>query len=273
MHETKHGQREFQGKMKVFTKKNVKNATLEYIPMVFGLRILGFIRIHFRYGKRSPIIWLVLVVAPLIIGMITMSTISVTLLKISPKIWQLFFISLFLISLSFLFAERFRNFRRIYVAAIPAMVILNGLITLFFKTGFGFGSLVTFGILSALPAWILGKLSMGKGYRLLSDGADKNYRPGRDLYMDGQYEAAFAHLERSAKRGHMKGLYLIGHSYEHGNGRKIDLIKAAYLYEKASNKGYRKASLAYKNLIQSFSADQLDAYETDMSAFEERQLF
>jgi len=64
------------------------------------------------------------------------------------------------------------------------------------------------------------------GYRMLSDGANKTYRPGRDLYMEGQYAKAFIYLEPSAKRGHMKSLYLLGHAHEHGNGRERDRVKA-----------------------------------------------
>jgi len=114
---------------------------------------------------------------------------------------------------------------------------------------------------------------MGAGYRMLSDGADKNYRPGRNLYMDGHYEKAFVHLVPAAKRGHMKSLYLLGHAHEHGNGRSLDLIKAAHFYEAASSKGYRKASAAFERLVQTFDAAQMDAYETDVSTLEVNQLF
>lgn len=261
------------GTMKYLTKKNVKTATFEYIPMVLGIRVPGFIRIHFRYARRNLFIWAVLVIAPFILGMMLVSAVSEQVLKVTPKGWHLFLIALFFIALAFFFAERSRPFRKFYVSAIPGMVIANGLFNLFFKAGFSFGNLIVFGLLSVIPALVLGKLSMGYGYRLLSNGADKTYRPGRDLYMAGAYEEAFGYLEPAARRGHMKSLYLMGHSHEHGNGREIDLIKAARFYEKSSSKSYRKATAAYERLMQSFDPAQMERYETDISTLEVNQLF
>lgn len=259
--------------MKYLTKKNVKTAAFEYVPMVLGIRVPGFIRIHFRYARRNLFIWAILVIAPFILGMMLVSAFSEQVLKVSPKGWYLFLISLFLIALAFFFAERSRQFRKFYVAAIPGMVIANGLFNMLFKDGFSFGSYIVFGLLSVIPAVVLGKFSMGHGYRLLSNGADKNYRPGRDLYMAGDYQQAFLHLEPAARRGHMKSLYLIGHAHEHGNGRTLDLIKAVRFYEKSSSKSYRKATLAYERLMQSFDAAQMEVYEADMSTLEINQLF
>ena len=108
---------------------------------------------------------------------------------------------------------------------------------------------------------------------MLSDGGYKNYRAGRNLYMDGQTKTGLALLEPIARKGHMKSLYLLGHAHEHGNGLERDLIKAARFYEKASSKGYSKASRAFENLLQSFDAEQIQAYETDISTLEVNQLF
>lgn len=248
-----------------FSRQNIKAAALQYVPMIFGLRVPGFIKVHWRYARRSFITWLVLFIAPFVIGVASLSVISEKILKVETTEWQLFLIALFLIAVAFFFAERHRTFRRIYVMAIPAMVILNGVVHLVFTNGLSLGSVVTFGILAVLPAWWLGRHSMGKGYRLLSNGADKNYRPGRDLYMDGQYKEAFAHLEPSAERGHMKSLYLLGDAYEHGNGRDKDRIKAAWFYDKASRKGYRKAHTAFDILFETFSPDEIAAFETNLS--------
>lgn len=259
--------------MKYLTKQNVKAATFEYIPMVLGIRVPGFIRIHFRYALRNPFIYVVLVIAPFVLGLIILKAFSTHVLEVNAKGWQLFFITLFFIALAFFFAERSRKFRKFYVAAIPGMVIANGLFNLFVKNGFSFGNLVVFLILAVIPAWILAKFSMGYGYRLLSDGADKNYRPGRNFYMDGEFHQAFLKLEPSARRGHMKSLYLMGHAHEHGNGRELDLIKAARFYEKSSSKGYRKATLAFERLIQSFDPAQMELYETDIATLEVNQLF
>ena len=259
--------------MKVFTKKNVKAATFEYIPMVLGIRVPGFIRIHLRYARRNPFIWTVLVIAPFILGMMILNAFSTHVLEVKAEDWQIFLITLFLIALAFFMAERSRTFRKFYVFAIPGMVILNGVFNLFFKDGFSFGNLIVFGLLSVLPAWALGKFSIGNGYRLLSDGGYKNYRIGRDLYMDGKKEEGLVYLEPIARKGHMKSLYLLGHAHEHGHCLEPDIFKAARFYEKASSKGYAKASRAYDRLIQSFTSEQMKQYETDISTLEVNQLF
>lgn len=251
--------------MSVFSKKNIKAAAFEYVPMIFGLRIPGFIRVHWRYARHSFLTWLVLFVAPFVIGVAILSVISEKILKVEATDWQLFLIALFLIAVAFFFAERHRKFRRIYVIAIPAMVVVNGVVHLLFTNGFSIGGVITFGILAGLPAWWLGRHATGKGYRLLSDGADKDYRPGRDLYMDGQYEDAFMHLEPSAKRGHMKSLYLLGHAFENGNGCEKARVKAARFYDKASRKGYRKANTAFDALFETFSQDEIDTFEANFS--------
>lgn len=250
--------------MGLISKKNLKLAATEYAPLMFGLRIPGFIRIHLRYIFSNPFVWAVLFLAPFVIGLFTVSSFSRNVLKTNPSEWQVFLIVLFLIALSFFFAERNRTFRKIYVRAIPTMVIINGIFIYIFDVGSIFGGLVVFSILAVLPAWILGKLSMGMGYRMLSNGADRHYRPGRDLYMDGDYEKAFLHLEPAAKRGHMKSLYLIGHAHEHGHGRDQDRIRAARFYDKAAKKGYRKAHTAFETLFNSFTPEEAEAFENDL---------
>lgn len=241
--------------------------------MVFGLRIPGFIRIHFRYIRRSLITWVVLFIAPFIIGLMTLSMMTNHWAEVSLTGWQHFLIMLFLIALAFYFAERFRKFRRFYVIAIPAMVVLNGFFRFVILDGFSLGNFVAFSILAGFPAWILGRLSMGKGYRMLSDGADKDYRRGRDFYMEGDYTKAFVHLEPAAKRGHMKSLYLMGHAFEHGHGREQERVKAARLYDKAAKKGYRKAHGAFEALFETFSAEEARAFEVKFSVTEGKEIF
>lgn len=259
--------------MSAFSKKNIKAVVTRYLPLLLGLRIPGFIKIHFRYALRNPFIWIVLVIAPFIIGLVTLSMMNREWAEVSLSGWQRFFIVLFIIAIAFYFAERDRKFRRFYVMAIPGMVIINGLFRFVFDGGHLFGGMVTFSILALAPAWILSKLSMGMGYRMLSDGADRNYRPGRDLYMDGQYEKAFIHLEPSAKRGHMKSLYLLGDAYEKGNGRDRDKVLAARFYDKSAKKGYRKAHAAFEELFATFNAEEVDAYEADLDVFGRNTLF
>jgi len=259
--------------VKFLTKKNVKTATFEYVPMVLGIRVPGFIRIHFRYAMRNPFIWMILVIAPFIFGIIFLTSLSRMLLEAPLRGWQIFFITLFLIALAFFMAERSRTFRKFYVWAIPGMVIANGLFYLLFVHGLSFGRLITFGILSVAPALFLKHFSTGAGYRMLSDGGFKTYRRGRDLYWDGNYKEAFIYLEPAARKGHMKSLYLLGHAHETGNGREPDRIKAARFYDKASSKGYKKATLAYERLIQTFTEDEMALYETDIETLEVNQLF
>jgi hypothetical protein len=247
--------------LKFLSKQNIKTAAFKYTPLLLGLRVPGFVRIHFRYMRTSLITWFVLFIAPFVMGVVSLSIICEKILEVQAGRIQLFLISLFIIALAFFFAERNRKFRRIYVIAIPTMVVANGLFHLFFIDMFSFGSLVKFVILAALPAWWLGRHATGKGYRLLSNGADKDYRPGRDLYVDGQYEAAFIRLELAARRGHMKSLYLLGDAHEHGKGREKDRIKAAKFYDKAGRKGYGKANRAFETLFASFSPEEKDAYE------------
>lgn len=259
--------------MGVFSKKNLKLAATEYVPMVFGLRIPGFIRIHIRYILGNPFVWAVLFLAPFVIGLFTVSSFARNVLKFEMNGWQVFLTVLFLIALAFYFAERNRMFRKIYVRAIPVMILINGVFIYVFDIDSLFGGLVVFAILALLPAWLLGKLSMGMGYRMLSNGADRHYRPGRDLYMAGDYEGAFLHLEHSAKRGHMKSLYLIGHAHEHGNGRELDRVKAAKYYEKAAKKGYRKAQPAYERVFENFTPEEVEAFENDLNVSGVNDLF
>lgn len=259
--------------MSAFLKKNIKAVLTRYVPMALGLRIPGFIKIHLRYMRRSLLTWFVLFIAPFILGLMSLSMMNRQWSEVSLTGWQRFFIVLFVIAAAFFFAERFRKFRRFYVIAIPAMVILNGLFRFVIIGGPSMGGVVTFMILAGFPAWLLGRLSIGKGYRLLSDGADKDYRPGRDFYMDGQYEKAFLLLEPSAKRGHMKSLYLLGHAHEHGNGRKQERVRAARFYDKSAKKGYRKAHAAFEALFVTFSTEEVEAFEADLDVLGRSELF
>ncbi|MGJ8563975.1 MAG: hypothetical protein ACSHXY_10525 [Alphaproteobacteria bacterium] len=259
--------------MGAFSRQNIKAAARQYVPLALGLRIPGFIRIHGRYARRSMVTWFVLVIAPFIFGASSLSIMSRKLLERQLSGLQIFFIALFVIAVAFFFAERNRLFRRVYVAAIPAMVIINGLVNFVIARDLSLGSVIVFVLLTLLPAWWLGRHAMGKGYRLLSNGADKDYRPGRDLYMDGAYTEGFAHLEPSAKRGHMKSLYLIGHAHEHGNGRECDRVLAARFYDKSSRKGYRKASAAFEALYATFSPEEIKAFEAELGTTGINELF
>lgn len=243
----------------------MKLMVTNYAPALLGIRIPGFIRIHLRYIASNPFVWGILFVAPFVIGLVTLSQFSRRVLQVEPGGWQLFFLVLFLIALAFYFAERNRTFRTIYVRAIPAMVILNGLIRLVMNGDFSLGGIIVFFVLSVIPAWLLWLLSTGMGYLMLSNGADRRYRPGRDFFMAGEYDVALDYLEPSARRGHMKSLYLIGEAFENGWGYDQDRVKAARLYNKSADKGYRKAQLAFERLCASFTAEEQARFENDVS--------
>ena len=91
--------------------------------------------------------------------------------------------------------------------------------------------------------------------------------------MDVQYDKAFVHLEPSAKRGHMKSLYLLGDALEHGNGFKVERVRAAQFYNKSAKKGYRKAHGAFEALFASFTTAEVEAFEADLNIFGGHDLF
>jgi len=167
----------------------------QYGPTVLGIRIPGFFKIHFRYARRSFKTWFVLFIAPFIVSTMSIRIITRKFFEWNPSDVQLYIIGFFIIALAFYFAERHRTFRKIYVLAIPALVVVYGLVNWAADPGSFPGNLIKFGIITLVPAWWLWNHAAGEGYKTLSDGADLHYRPGRNLYMEGKYEEAFVHLE------------------------------------------------------------------------------
>ena len=250
------------------SRQQMKIAATEYAPMLFGIRIPGFIRVHWRYFVGNPFVWMVLVIAPFIIGLVTVFSVDRAVEAVDISGWQAFLLVLFLIALAFHFAERNRTFRKVYVAALPGMVLLNGFLIYVFDDGYGpwYARLIVFGLLAALPAWVLWKLSSGMGYRMLSNGGDRHYRAGRDLYMAGEHAQGLLKLEPSAKRGNMKSLFLLGDAHEHGRGSELDRVRAARFYDASAKRGYRRGQAAFERLSQSFTEEERDAFESDVSA-------
>lgn len=251
----------------------LKAVVAKYIPMMVGLRIPGFIRIHGRYAKRNIVTWFVLFIAPFIIGASSLSLFFKKILEVQPSNIQIYLIILFVLALAFFFAERHRKFRRIYVVSIPVMVVINGLFRIDYAELPSFGDLIVFAILTAFPAWWLGRHAMGKGYQILTDGADKDYSLGRDLFEDERFEEAFNHLEPSAKRGHMKSLYLMGLASEMAKGREPDRVLAARFYDRAGRKGYGKANAAFETLFETFTPEEVDAFEAELGGSGIEDLF
>ena len=245
----------------------------EHGPSVLGIRIPGFFKIHMRYAKRSFSTWFVLFIAPFLVSIMVMGIVARRYLDINPTDLQLYIVAFFLIAVAFFFAERHRKFRRIYVVLVPALIIIYGLATVNLDQGRFPGNIIKFAILILYPAWWLWKRASDEGYKALSDGADPDYRPGHDLYIAGDYEDAFVYLEPSAKRGHMKSLYLMGHAYENGNGRARDRVRAAKLYDKAGRKGYMKARRAFDTLFSKLNKDEKKRYDTDIRTSGTEELF
>ena len=174
---------------------------------------------------------------------------------------SIYLIAFFVIAVMFFLAERYRQFRKIYVILIPALVIFYGLIGLIVEPGRFPGNLFRFAILTGLPAWWLWKRATNQGFKALTDGADKDYRTGHDLYLEEEFETAFIHLEKSASRGHMKSLFLLGDAYEHGRGKDKNRVKAARLYDKSGHKGYVKAREALRRLHDKLNEDEKSQLE------------
>ena len=245
----------------------------EHLPLLFGFRVPGFLRIHWRYARYNFLTWFVLFIAPFVITVLSLRAVSNVIPDVNPSDLQLYLIAFFVIALMFFFAERHREFRKIYVLLIPVLVIAYGVLQFILDPGRFPGNLIRFGILTLLPAWWLWKRAQGKGYKALSDGAEKSYRRGADLYQDGQYEDAFVLLEPAAKRGHMKSLFLLGDSFEHGKGRPMNRVRAAQLYDRAGRKGYHRAQAAYEELFKTFSAEEQEQYEYELGASGINELF
>ena len=259
--------------MSEFSKPKISALIRKYLPAAFGLRVPGFIRIHFRYIRYSFLTWIVLFVAPFVMLVFGLRQLRGLAADINPNDTQIYLIAFFAIAVMFFLAERNRRFRKIYVILIPALVILYGLIDLAVDPGRFPGNLFRFAILTGIPAWWLWKRATRRGFDALTDGADKNYRAGYELYLKEDYEAAFELLEKSARRGHMKSLYLIGDAFEHGYGKVKNRVKAARLYDKAGGKGYKKAQEALQRLCADMSAAEKAQYEINTGVSGLDQLF
>ncbi len=259
--------------MSASSKLGFKVLISKYLPMALGLRVPGFISIHLRYARHSFITWLVLFVAPFVFALMGLRIFCEAVLKIDPSDLQLYLASFLVIAALFFWAERQRKFRRIYVILIPAIVIFYGGVELFFGGDHPPGNLIKFGIVSALPAWWLWRRASTKGYQLLTDGADKDYRPGQELFARGEYAAAFEYLEPAAKRGHMKALFLIGQAHEQGLGLTQDKIRAAQFYDRAGRKGYPKANRAFEALVDNMSEAEKEALNVAIDATGLKELF
>jgi len=221
----------------------------------------NFIAIHFRYAKDNFRVWAALFIAPFI-------AVKLSLIRVFEWLsttgsggsggWQFDLLAIFCIALCFVMAERYRNFRKFYVYFAPAIM---GLSLLYWAGGQPGMHLLTTGFavkaaLIGLLTYRVGRFTIDTGYQVLTDGADKNYRAGRDHYELGEYELAMPLLEKSAKKGHFKSQFLLGVAYENGHHYPVDKVLAAKQYLKATKKGHQKAKQRLQSIMDVMNEEQ-----------------
>jgi len=215
--------------------------------MALGAYVPKFFRIHLRYIRNNLRAWVVLFVTPFLAIKLFMIALIERLSQFGEGpdgvVWHYDIIAIFAVAVCFAMAERHRGFRRFYVYAVPTVMALGLLYWAGGRGGYAnVGYLFKAGLIGILT-YRVGKFTINKGYEQLSDGADKDYKRGRDHYESGEYELAIPFLETAAKRGHFKSLFLLGDAYEYGHCVEADLAKAAEYFMKSSRKGYRKANI------------------------------
>jgi len=125
------------------------------------------------------------------------------------------------------------------------------------------GYVVKFALIAYL-SYRVGKFAIKEGYTQLDDGADADYHAGKRFYDDADYSQAITNLEKSANRGHFISLYLLGEAYEKGHHYGRDPAKAAACYYKASQKGYRAATIRYHAILDSFSREEKLEFDSQL---------
>lgn len=224
--------------------------------LVMGAYVPAFINIHFRYARHNFKTWAALFVAPFLVAKLVLIRLVEMLPDQDQIVWHFDLLAILVISLCFYAAERFDEFRRFYVWAVP-VTIFFGLI--YWSTGQGSNELsgmIVKLLLIGYLSYRVGKFTLKEGYTQLDDGADDDYHQGKELYDAGAYAAAMPLLENSAGRGHFKSLYLLGEAYEAGHHYPQDPVKAAACYHKATKKGYARAMKRYDAVVARLTPDQ-----------------
>lgn len=256
-------------KTKKFEKKQLKKqkakkrnkTTRKFGLLLMGAYVPAFINIHFRYAKHNFKVWAALFIAPFLVAKLVLMRINDMLPEHEQIVWHYDLLAIFAISICFYAAERFDNFRRVYVWAVP-VTIFCGL--LYWSNGQGSnemsGSIVKL-LLIAYLSYRVGKFTISDGYVELDDGADTDYHTGKELYDVAAYGAAMPLLEASARRGHFKSLYLLGDIYENGHHTPKDIVKAAVFYHKAGQKGYVPAAKRCEAVLETLTPQQSLSFE------------
>lgn len=225
--------------------------------LVLGQYVPGFLKIHLRYIKRNVRVWLALFVAPFLAIKLFFVSLFNIISDGTIGTWKFDLIAIFVVALCFFLAERHRSFRKFYVYFAPAVMCLG----LLYWAANGGADLVSPGfivkaVLIGYLTFRIGRFTIDMAYQILTEGADPNYREGRDLYDQKEYELAMPLLEASAARGHFKSMYLIGEAYERGFHYKKDRIKAAEYYWESGKKGYAKGSERFRDLMDRMSKSE-----------------
>lgn len=231
----------------------------------FGIVALGayfpkFFRIHLSYMRHNFRAWAALFVAPFLTIKLFMIALFESLSRFGNgtggTVWHFDIIAIFAVALCFVLAERHQGFRRIYVYAVPTIMALG---LLYWAGGNGgylnIGYLVKAGLIGYLT-YRVGRFTIASGYQQLSEGGDKDYSQGYEHYAREEYDLAMPFLEKAAKRGHFKSLFLLGDAYECGNFYEADPSKAAEYFIKSGRKGYDKANARYEELLKRLSTKQ-----------------
>lgn len=214
-----------------------------------GAFIPGFLRIHWRYLRNNLRAWVALFVAPFMAIKLSLIALVGWFASDTAGVWKFDLIAIFSVALCFFLAERHRGFRKVYVYVVPAVMAVCLLYWAGSDSGVLNAGFAVKAILIGLLTYRVGKFTITKGYEQLTEGADKDYHQGRLHYDRGDYELALPFLEKAAKRGHFKSLYLLGEAYELGHHYDKDIVKAARHFLRAGKKGYAKANQRHESLL------------------------
>ncbi len=230
-----------------------KAASSVYVP--------GFLFIHLRYLRYHTQSWLALFVAPFVATKAVLGRLSNWSGDARFQSLSFDLIALAVIAACFMLAERRREFRRYYVYAVPIIIFVGLVIGAAAKHGWFTRPFWPEFLMVGFLAYIVGRVSIGKGYQALKDGGDMNYRKGRAYFDERKFKKAMPLLEKSAKGGHFKALYLIAEAYQKGLGDyPQDKVRAAEYYARSGRKGYRRATQTYRSLLDTLSPDEMDAH-------------
>ena len=223
----------------------------------------GFFLIHLRYIRNYPIVWAALFVAPFIAIKMFLVSIFGWFEADTVKTLSLDISAIFILALCFYRAERDQSFRKFYILLAPATIFF-GLIYWASHMGLMNPGFWVVGILIWLLSLAVWKISSTKGKTALSNGGNRKYAKARALYDAGNYKDAVPLLEKAAKNGHFKVLFLLGECHERGHYFKPDLFNAARYYQRASKKGYRPAFERLAPIYEQLSPEDKNRLEKNL---------